>query len=153
MQNNIPFHQNNLEYNPLFAKMKDRFCTGGTIAEKMQKKAEEYLKNNPAQTCGEYHMTHANSLPKRAENKKKNRTFKSSFFSMRNISTACMALLIGGTVLFSCASVGNLFSSVGLDTAENAVPSIAEETLIFEQDVPFHLEETVPAESSAPILL
>ena len=154
MQNNIPFHRNNMEYNPLFAKMQDRFCAGGTIAEKMQKKAEEYMRSTPSQTCGEYHMTHANSLPKRSTDKKKRRfSFGKSLFSMRNITTACMALLIGGTILFSGASVGNLFSSVQAEKGADTFPMVVADNLIFTQEAPLCLEETAPPEEAENHLL
>ena len=106
----IPFHQNNVEYNPLYAKMQKRFCVGGTIAEIMEKKAAIYRKETPEQTFGEYHMTHANSLPKRVEKRKK-KFFSTGkhLFSTHRISTACMVLLVSGILLFSGATLGSLF--------------------------------------------
>lgn len=131
----IPFHQNNIEYNPLYAKMQERFCHGGTIAEKMEKKAIEYRKENPAQTYGEYHMTHANSLPDRAERKQKKAfSLKRSLFSLRHISTACMVLLVGGTLLFSGATMGSLFAS-DKDASELALPATAAQTLMLDESV------------------
>jgi hypothetical protein len=149
MQNTIPFHQNNLEYNPLFAKMQERFCAGGTIAERMEKKAAEYMRNNPMQTCGEYHMTHANSLPKRCTEKKKKRfSFKKNLFSMRHISTLCMALLIGGTLAFSGASLSGVVSSLHAGDDLKLSQEATEKNLILDQDAPLHLEEfEISAES------
>lgn len=129
----IPFHQNNIEYNPLFLKMQKRFCAGGTIAEKMEKKASEYRKENPSQTYGEYHMTHANSLPARVEKKQK-KAFspKKSIFSLHHISTACMVLLIGGTLLFSGATAGSLFSANDNESSDIRLPDASAKTLIME---------------------
>lgn len=112
MKTTTAAQQTNAKYNPLYLKMKKRFCVGGTIAEKMEKKAADHMKASPVLSFSEYHMTHANSLPARAE-KTRTRAFsgKQRIFSLRRVSTACMALLIGGTLLFSGATVSSFFTA------------------------------------------
>jgi hypothetical protein len=96
------------EYNPLFAKMQARFCVGGTIAEKMEKQAAVYRKDTKVKTFSDYH---AACLDPRTECKEKKERKSFSFkLTLRPISTACMALLIGGTLLFSGATLGSMLS-------------------------------------------
>ncbi len=130
MKTTTAAQQTNAKYNPLYLKMKKRFCVGGTIAEKMEKKANDYMKASPVLTFSEYHMTHANSLPARAE-KSRTRTFsgKKSVFSLRRISTACMVLLVGGTLLFSGATVSSFFATDKGDAAELFLHDASAKTL------------------------
>ncbi|MBO7170565.1 MAG: hypothetical protein J6W28_05240 [Clostridia bacterium] len=95
------------EYNPLFAKMQARFCVGGTIAEKLEKKAADYRKESPVKCFSEYHLAQTSCPTERSEKKKKPFSFK---FSLRHVSTACMVLLIAGTFLFSGATLGHMLT-------------------------------------------
>lgn len=95
------------EYNPLFAKMQARFCVGGTIAEKMEKQAAAYRKDKKAKTFSDY-LARTDSITECKEKRqKKTLSFKPS---LRAVSTACMALLIGGTLLFSGATLGSMLA-------------------------------------------
>lgn len=96
------------ENNPLFAKMQARFCIGGTIAERMEKQAAIYRKETRVKAFSDYQAACTDA---HAECKKKKERKPLSFkLSLRPISTACMALLIGGTLLFSGATLGSMLS-------------------------------------------
>ncbi len=97
------FQVNNIEFNPLYEKMRERFCKNGTIAEQLLARAAEYKKTAPKRVSHEEHMKTANSLPKAAAKKSKR-----GFFSLHKASSACMLLLIAGTVLFSGAAIGTI---------------------------------------------
>ncbi len=97
------YQANHMEFNPLYEKMKSRFCQNGTVAEQLLSRARSSEKSKVARPSAEYNMTHANSLPKA-----KKKIEKRSFFTLKSINTACMLLLIAGTVLFSGAAVGSL---------------------------------------------
>ncbi len=103
--NYFAFESNNAEFNPLFEKMRERFCANGTVAEQLVKRASEHKKTKSKRVTAEHHMTTANSLPKAevAQGKSEKRR---SFFSLRSVSSACMLLLVAGTVLFSGAAIG-----------------------------------------------
>ena len=97
--------ESNTEFNPLFEKMRERFCAEGTVAEQLAKRAAEYTKSKSKHPSLEQHMKVANSLPKAAP---ATVCKKRKFFSLGNVGSACMLLLIAGTVLFSGAAIGTL---------------------------------------------
>lgn len=108
MTNNLTYQTNNVEFNPLFEKMQTRFCQGGTIAEKLAKRANEYSKNQPKRVSKEFYMTYANSLPKKAVSKNAKKGVGKKLLSLRHVSHACIAMLVVGTVLVSGTAIGNL---------------------------------------------
>ena len=104
MTNNVSFQ--NTEINPLFEKMQARFCKGGTIAERLTKNAKNFKKSHPHRVSEEFYMTHANSLPKEGTSKKKKS--KKGFFSLNNIKTTCLLLLVSGTVIFGATAISTV---------------------------------------------
>lgn len=105
--NYLAFESNDTEFNPLFEKMRERFCQNGTVAEQLSARAAKYKKQKPKRVTAEHHMTMANSLPKESSRAQAG-TKKRSFFSLKSINSACMLLLIAGTVLFSGAAIGTI---------------------------------------------
>ncbi len=97
------YQANNIEFNPLYERMKERFCKNGTVAQQLLKRAGK--KQKFCHHASADIMTRANSLPRGKASESKR-----SFFSLQNITTACMLLLISGTVLFSGAALGNFRS-------------------------------------------
>ena len=95
------------EYNPLFAKMQARFCVGGTLAEKMEKQAAAYRKDQKTQTFSDYLARIDTTAECKEKRQRKHFSLK---LSLRSASTACMALLIGGTLLFSGATLGSMLA-------------------------------------------
>lgn len=130
------YQANNMEFNPLYEKMKERFCQNGTIAEQivMRSKATRRKKNSRPST--DYSVTDANSLPKAKETVAPRR-----FFTLRNINTACMLLLIAGTILFSGAAVGSIYEK---NTAEayTFTDSAVEERMILNEAIPGTTEDS-----------
>lgn len=98
----IAYQSNNMEFNPLYEKMKNRFCAEGTIADQLRSRAGAAKKQKPQRHPMECDMAQANSLPKA-----KRTSAKRSFFTLRNINTACMLLLIAATILFSGVAIGS----------------------------------------------
>ena len=81
--NYLAFESNNNEFNPLFEKMRERFCQNGTVAEQLSKRAAKYRKQKPKRVTAEHHMTMANSLPKDSSCSHTATAKKRSFFSLR----------------------------------------------------------------------
>ena len=98
----IAYKSNNMEFNPLYEKMKSRFCAEGTIADQLRSRASDSKKSKAQRRSAEYDMTHANSLPRALA-----KTAKKSFFTLRNVNTACILLLVAATILFSGVAIGS----------------------------------------------
>ena len=103
MNRSVPYLENNESFNPLFAKMRERFCAEGTIAERMAIEAGFCKKRSKRSYSNEYHMTHGNSLPNRGHVKKAIR-FKKSFLSLKGLGAVTMSILITGVLFLSGAS-------------------------------------------------
>lgn len=103
MNNSVPYLQNNEAFNPLYAKMRARFCTNGTIAEQMAVEAGICKKRARRVTASEYRITHGNALPSR-ESAKGHLGFKKAFFNLRTFGAASMAMLVLGMLFFSGVS-------------------------------------------------
>lgn len=138
------FESNN-EFNPLFEKMRERFCQNGTIADQLTARAAKYHKEKPKRVTAEQHMTVANFLPHIS---KGTAIKKRSFFSLKNINSACLLLLIAGTVLFSGAALGTLRTdnsvkpSLLMDTSEKG-----EENMMLFDSMPWeHISSDLAAE-------
>jgi hypothetical protein len=102
------------KYNPLFKKMQARFCVGGTIAEKLEKKSADYRKEAPMKSFSEYHLSQTVIPLEQSKRAKKPSSFK---LSLRHVSSACMVLLIVGTFLFSGITLRQILTgeAQGLD--------------------------------------
>lgn len=126
--------ESNTEFNPLFEKMRQRFCAEGTVAEQLAKRAAEYTRSKSKHPSLEQHMKVANSLPKTTTATTVSK--KRKFFSLGNVGSACMLLLIAGTVLFSGAAIGTLR---GENAEGNAVlasrNATAEDSMVLFEDV------------------
>ena len=123
--------ESNIEFNPLFAKMRERFCAEGTVAEQLAKRAAEYTKSK--RPSPEQHMKVANSRPKTSAS---SLTKKRKFFSLGNVGSACMLLLVAGTVLFSGAAIGTLRGEGAEGAAVLANRSAkAEDSMVLFEDV------------------
>lgn len=102
MNHSVPNLQNNESFNPLFAKMRERFCAEGTIAERMAIEAGLCKKRSKKISANEYHMTHGNSLPKPSHTKSFG--WKKSFFSLKSLGAVSMSVLIMGVLFLSGVS-------------------------------------------------
>ena len=132
--NHYGFESNNNEFNPLFEKMRERFCQNGTVAEQLAERAAKYNKRKPKRVTAEQHMTVANFLPKASAANTKKR----SFFSLKNINSACLLLLIAGTVLFSGATLGTLREEKSVRPTLLSEPSAkSEETMVLSDTMPW----------------
>ena len=109
--------------NPLFAKMWERFCEDGTLAERLSVEAgiskRKKRKQTSAPSASEYSMTHGNSLP-RATEKKRARSLSRAIFSLKNFVVLSLAILMVGILFLSGAS----FTGIQQSFAEKA-PSLA----------------------------
>ncbi len=123
--------ESNIEFNPLFEKMRERFCAEGTVAEQLAKRAAEYKKSSAKRPTAEQHMKVGNSLPKNAPAAA---TKKRKFFTLGNVGSACMLLLVAGTVLFSGAAIGTLRdgSAEGATVLENRGARAEDSMVLFE---------------------
>ncbi len=126
------YQANNMEFNPLYEKMKSRFCKNGTVAEQLLSRARASKRSKPTRPSAEYNMTHANSLPKA-----KQKTDKRSFFTLKSINTACMLLLIAGTVLFSGAAVGSFHAENKKENALRLYETKIEDSMILNDAMPW----------------
>ena len=95
MNYSVPYKQDNEIYNPLFAKMRERFCADGTLAEKMAIEAGLCKKHSKRSIA---RILNVNAFEKdpRFSGKK--------FFSLKTLGTVSMSLLISGILFFSGAS-------------------------------------------------
>ena len=133
--NRFAFESNNTEFNSLYEKMRERFCANGTVAEQLLQRAAEYKKTASKRVTAEHHMTTANSLPKESAREASEK--KRNFFSLRSVGSACMLLLVAGTVLFSGAAIGTLRDeSIGGATVLEGERARAEDTMILFEDMP-----------------
>ena len=111
MNNSVPYLENNESFNPLFAKMRERFCAEGTLAERMAVEAGICKKRSKRVSASEYRMTHGNSLPQRAHAKSMS-GFKKAFFSLKSFGAASMSVLVLGVLFLSGASFEGIQKSV-----------------------------------------
>ena len=139
MDQTIPFLSNNEAFNPLYAKMKERFSSNGTVAEQMAAQAKVYMKKSH-RPSSEYHMTHANSLPKPTA-KKKRVSLCRSIFNLRRVGVACMSLLVAGTVAFSGFALGKSGTNVPSPVSYAEEATSFEDNAFFAADASFY--ETV----------
>lgn len=134
MNNPVPYLQNNEAFNPLFAKMKERFCADGTLAERMAVEAG-LCKKRSKKSSSEYHMTHGNFLPHH-EKSKKSSGLKRTLFSLKSLGAVSMSVLIMGVLFFSGATFEgmqkNFLASDGVASNDTYIVSESElDTLYF----------------------
>jgi hypothetical protein len=135
MNQSIPYFQSNVSYNPLFAKMRERFCADGTIAEKMAAEAGLCKKHSRRTGANEYHMTHGNSLPKRHHVAKKSTL--GSFFSLKRLGILSVSMLIAGTVFFSGATFEGIRQGFAETAQQREIGAGEEETLTYDLPLDF----------------
>ena len=119
--------EKNETFNPLFAKMQERFCVGGTIAEKLAVDAGLSKKRNKRTISGEYGVTHGSTLPHSAAG---TRALRKQFFSLKNIGALSMGVLLTSVLLLSGAS----FSGIHKNSASNAPISPLADTQVTENE-------------------
>ena len=112
MNYSVPYLQSNESYNPLFTKMKERFCADGTIAERMAIEAGICKKRSKKSFS---HLSETAST-------RKERQFKKMFFSLKGIGAVSMSLLITGVLLLSGASFEGV--QAGFMASTESAPSV-----------------------------
>lgn len=119
MNTTITDFQSTASANPLFAKMWERFCEDGTLAERMSVEAgiskRKKRKQPAALSASEYSMTHGNSLPRRKEEKRKAGVAR-AIFSLKNLVAVSLGVLMIGILFLSGAS----FTGIRQSFAESA---------------------------------
>ena len=133
MNQSIPYFQNNAACNPLFAKMRERFCADGTVAERMAAQAGLCKRRPKRAGASEYHMTHGNSLPKRHHAEKKSSV--GTFFSLKRLGILSVSMLIAGTVFFTGATFEGIKDGF-IETAQERQAG-EEESLVAELPLEF----------------
>ena len=118
MNYSVPHLQNNESFNPLFAKMKERFCSGGTIAERMAVEAGICKKRSVFTAKN----TRRGEIIETMKTKKASPA-KKAFFSLKSLGTVSMTLLITGILFFSGASLEGVQNSLMTSKSEDAVYS------------------------------
>ena len=112
--------------------MRERFCANGTVAEQLAKRAAEYKKTKSKRTSPEEHLKKANSLPRTSASAVAQ---KRKFFGLNNVGSACMLLLVAGTVLFSGAAIGSLREeSIASNASLLGKEAKAEDTMVLFED-------------------
>lgn len=108
----ITTNEKNAAFNPLFAKMQERFCVGGTIAEKMAIEAGLSKKRTrKASTARD------NALPRT----KAKRSFSKSFFNLKNLGALAMGLLLTSVLFLSGASFSGIREDLSGKSPANAL--------------------------------
>ena len=112
----------NETFNPLFAKMQERFCANGTIAERMA--VEAGIMKKQSKKSGE----------RRTQKVRKARAtgFKSAIFNLKNVGVASMCVLCLSVLFFSGATLGGVKESF---TASQMSPKF-EDAKISAEEVP-----------------
>ena len=117
MNYSVPYLQSNESYNPLFNKMKERFCADGTLAEKMAIEAGICKKRSKK-----------SSIPVKKEMRRPTR----AFFSLKSIGAVSMSLLITGVLFLSGASFEGVQKSF---LANSADEKVSESYIVSEHEV------------------
>jgi len=100
----------NETFNPLFAKMQERFCANGTIAEQMA--AEAGLLKKRTKKAGASRRSVAE--------KKQAGTAKKVIFNLKNCGIASMCVLFLSVLFFSGASIGGIQRSFSAEEASSS---------------------------------
>ena len=101
----------NETYNPLYAKMQERFCSNGTIAEQMAREAGLIKKRSKK-----------NALSRKAAfNANRSETKRSAIFNLKNMGIASMCVLFLSVLFFSGASINGIQQSFSAKEANGAM--------------------------------
>lgn len=117
MNYSVPYLQSNESYNPLFTKMKERFCAEGTLAERMAVEAGicKKLSKKPSVSAA-----------------KEPRRVRRAFFSLKSLGAVSMSLLITGMLFLSGASFEGVQKSFLESGAED---SMGKAYIVSEQEI------------------
>ena len=128
----IPYLQNNVAFNPLFIKMKERFCADGdTIAQKMAKEAGLCKKKSKRSSMRECQMKQGNFLPQKSE---KGSKLKKKVLSLKGLSAFSVSFLIIGTLFLSGAAFDNV-QQIFTPSEVTATVSTEEEHIVSESTI------------------
>ncbi len=150
MNRSVPYLQNNESFNPLFAKMKERFCADGTIAEKMAVEAGLCKKGYGKKSASECHMTRGNFLP-HIKRTKKASCLKKAVFNLKNLGAASMTVLLVSILFLSGASVEGIQES--LTATKSIRESTASEVNILSETPDTEIDALYFADESLPELI
>ena len=135
MNYSVPYLQNNESFNPLFAKMRERFCADGTIAEKMAIEAGICKKRTAKAIVSERKASTGSS--------KKTHSFGRRFFNLKSLGTVSMTLLITGILFFSGASLEGVQRNF-MASEKNGRPAYNYIENDFEQGTLYFADESLP---------
>jgi hypothetical protein len=116
--------ETNETFNPLFAKMQERFCANGTIAERMATEAGILKKRSKK----------ASVSRRTSMNKERVGNMRRMIFNLKNCGIASMCVLCLSVLFFSGASIGGLRKSF---SATSASASVAQESIVSEEQEAF----------------
>ena len=97
----ITTNERNEAFNPLFAKMQERFCVGGTIAEKMAAEAG-LSKKRSKKTASVVRDTAHKSASRKAH------SFPKGLFNLKNLGALAMGVLLTSVLFLSGASFSGI---------------------------------------------
>ena len=103
MNYSVSYTKSNETCNPLFEKMRERFCADGTLAERMAIEAGLCKKRSKKSLAG---------VLCAEESEKKARISLKSFFSLKALGTVSMSVLIAGILFFSGASLEGVHTNM-----------------------------------------
>lgn len=133
MNTTVPYIQDNTAFNPLYAKMRERFCSDGTLAEKMAAEAGLCKKHTKKSVADNYTVRSARALP-HSETKKKLAALRRSIFNLKNFGAISMTVLVMGILFLSGTSFDGIQKSFTSQMAlEDDAAKIAEAAPAFEE--------------------
>lgn len=132
MNTTVPYIQDNTAFNPLYAKMRERFCSDGTLAEKMAAEAGLCKKHTKRSIADDYRMRSARALPY-SKTKKKLAALRRSIFNLKNFGAISMTVLVMGILFLSGTSFDGIQKSFTSHmTLEDDAAKIAETASVFD---------------------
>lgn len=109
--------EKNAAFNPLFAKMQERFCAGGTIAEKMA--IEAGLTKKRARRAVVSARTTGGDA---ASSRKEKRGLIKSLFNLKNLGAIAMGILLTSVLFLSGASFSGIREGLAANTPADVLP-------------------------------
>ena len=103
MNTTVPYIQDNTAFNPLYAMMRERFCSDGTLAEKMAAEAGLCKRHTKRAAADDYRSRSAHALP-HPETKKRLAALRNSIFNLKNFGAISMTVLVMGILFLSGTS-------------------------------------------------
>ena len=110
MNTTVPYIQDNTAFNPLYAKMRERFCSEGTLAERMAAEAGLCKKQTKKSHTEDRGAAPICTLP-RCSTKKKLSAFRRSLFNLKNLGAISMTALVMGVLFLSGSSFDGIQKS------------------------------------------